>query len=50
MKIGFTSVTFRNYSISQIVSLAVKCKIDGIEWGGDVQVPAGDIKGANNVF
>lgn len=42
LKTGLTSVTFRQKSLEEIVSLAVEAKLDGIEWGGDIHVPAGD--------
>lgn len=43
---GLTSVTFRNKSCDEIISLAVDNRLDGIEWGGDVHVPAGDVETA----
>ncbi len=42
MKTGMTSVTFRNKSAEEIVCLTHKAGLTGIEWGGDVHVPAGD--------
>ena len=39
---GLTSVTFRHLSPSEIIRLAQKANMDGIEWGGDIHVPAGD--------
>ncbi|MFV0503834.1 MAG: sugar phosphate isomerase/epimerase family protein [Lachnospirales bacterium] len=36
--IGFTTVTFRNKSIEEIIDIAKKADVDGIEWGGDVHV------------
>ena len=45
-KTGVTSVTFRNKSISEIVRLAQRAGLDGIEWGGDVHVPPGDVSAA----
>ena len=42
MKTGMTSVTFRNKSAEEIVRLTQKAGLTGIEWGGDVHVPAGD--------
>ena len=39
---GLTSVTFRGLKAEAIVKLAEKAGIDGIEWGGDIHVPAGD--------
>ena len=43
MKTGLVSVSFRKLSAGVIVDLAVKCGLDGIEWGGDLHVPPGDI-------
>jgi 3-dehydroshikimate dehydratase len=40
------SVTFRRYSVDEIIASAVRAGLDGIEWGGDIHVPHGDIKQA----
>jgi sugar phosphate isomerase/epimerase len=40
---GLTSVTFRSLTAERIISLAKKAGLDGIEWGGDIHVPPGDI-------
>lgn len=45
-KKGLTSVTFRGCSATEIVLLAEKARLDGIEWGGDVHVPSGDFRTA----
>ena len=42
MKTGLTSVTFRQKTPEEIIRLAAEAGLDGIEWGGDVHVPAGD--------
>ncbi|MGI5958007.1 MAG: NAD(P)-dependent oxidoreductase [Massiliimalia sp.] len=42
MKIGVTSVTFRQMDVDQIIELARQSGLDGIEWGGDVHVIPGD--------
>lgn len=42
LKTGVCSVTFRGLSVSQVVELACKAGLDGIEWGGDTHVPAGN--------
>lgn len=39
---GLTSVTFRDLSVEEIVDLAAKAGLHGIEWGGDIHVPHGD--------
>lgn len=46
---GLTSVTFRHLSPSEIIRLAQKANMDGIEWGGDIHVPAGDTSTAKIV-
>ncbi len=40
--IGLTSISFRSFTRKEIVSLAKEAGLDGIEWGSDVHVPAGD--------
>ncbi|MFI3170482.1 MAG: TIM barrel protein [Faecalibacterium sp.] len=40
---GLTSISYRPHSVEEIIALAVKCGLTGIEWGGDVHVPAGDV-------
>lgn len=39
MKSGMTSVTFRNKTIKDIVSITKNSGLDVIEWGGDVHCP-----------
>ncbi|MDI4646622.1 sugar phosphate isomerase/epimerase family protein [Cohnella hashimotonis] len=46
---GLVSVTFRSLSPEEIVSLAAQAGLDGIEWGGDVHVPPGDLRLAGQV-
>ncbi|WP_127588405.1 sugar phosphate isomerase/epimerase family protein [Paenibacillus koleovorans] len=46
---GLLSVTFRKLSAEQIVSLVVEAGLDGIEWGGDIHVPPGDVETAKAV-
>ncbi len=46
---GLTSVTFRQLKAEDIVELAAAAGIDGIEWGGDIHVPAGDREAARQV-
>ncbi len=43
-----TSVTFRKKSPTEIVRLTREAGLDGIEWGGDVHVPAGDLSAARS--
>ena len=40
---GLVSVTFRKLTVEHIIRLAVEAKLEGIEWGGDIHVPHGDI-------
>jgi len=50
MKTGLVSITFRKLSPAQIVKLAAEAKLDGIEWGGDVHVPHGNLATAREVL
>lgn len=47
IRTGLTSVTFRKKTVDEIVDLARQAHLDGIEWGGDIHVPAGDIQAAH---
>ncbi len=42
-KTGITSISFRGYSVEDIIAAAAAAGLDGIEWGSDVHVPAGDV-------
>ena len=44
IKSGLVSITFRELNPLEIIRLVSKAGLDGIEWGGDVHVPHGDIK------
>lgn len=46
---GLVSVTLRRMDPAGIVALAKRCGLRGIEWGGDVHVPPGDLGRANEV-
>lgn len=48
MNKGLVSVTFRSKSRGEIVSLAVRAGLSEIEWGGDIHVPHGDIRAAED--
>lgn len=48
-KTGLCSVTFRSLSVEEVIGLAVTVGLDGIEWGGDVHVPAGNFEQASAV-
>ena len=49
LRSGLTSISFRQLSVDAIIALAVEAKLDGIEWGGDVHVPHGDVALAKEV-
>jgi len=46
---GLVSVTFRGLPLREIVALAAQARLAGIEWGGDIHVPHGDLAGAREV-
>ena len=49
LNIGLTSVTFRNLTPSEIIAYCKKNKINWIEWGSDVHIPAGDCLNATKI-
>jgi len=48
-KPGLISITFRPLSPEQIIELSVRAGLQAIEWGGDIHVPHGDVKRAEEV-
>jgi sugar phosphate isomerase/epimerase len=46
---GLVSVTFRDLEPRSIVDLVKEAGLDGIEWGGDIHVPHGDLRTAREV-
>jgi sugar phosphate isomerase/epimerase len=46
---ALVSITFRKLSPAEIVGLVKQAGLDGIEWGGDVHVPHGDVARAREV-
>lgn len=46
---GLLSVTFRKLSPEEIIALVKQAGISGIEWGGDIHVPHGDVARATQV-
>jgi sugar phosphate isomerase/epimerase len=46
---GLCSITFRQRSPEEIIALCQKAGIEGIEWGGDVHVPPGDVETAQSI-
>ncbi len=49
LKTGLCSITFRHLSVDEIIKLVRKASLDGIEWGGDIHVPHGDLKTGREV-
>jgi 3-dehydroshikimate dehydratase len=49
MRPGLVSVTFRLLPPEQIVQMVSRAGLAGIEWGGDVHVPHGDLARARDV-
>lgn len=49
IKTGLVSVTFRQLSAEEVIQTAKTAGLQGIEWGGDVHVPAGDVERAKQV-
>ena len=47
---GLLSVTFRKLQPGDIIALVSQAGLQGIEWGGDIHVPHGDLKRACDVF
>jgi 3-dehydroshikimate dehydratase len=46
---GLVSVTFRQLTPAEIVALVRRAGLKGIEWGGDIHVPHGDLTRAREV-
>lgn len=46
---GLVSVTFRQLPSEAVVDLACQAGLSGIEWGGDIHVPHGDLAQARRV-
>lgn len=49
IKTGLVSITFRKLTVEGIIDASVKAGIEGIEWGGDIHVPHGNIQKAEEV-
>lgn len=49
MQGGLVSISFRNLSVMEILELVGRSGLTGIEWGGDVHVPHGDVLLARQV-
>lgn len=46
---GLVSITFRKLTPAEVAALVKKAGLKGIEWGGDVHVPHGDLARAREV-
>jgi 3-dehydroshikimate dehydratase len=46
---GLVSVTLRKLSTQEIINLCVTAKLQGIEWGGDIHAPHGEIERAREI-
>ncbi len=49
LRSGLVSITCRKLTPQEVVSLCARAGVRGIEWGGDVHVPAGDVALAREV-
>ena len=49
MLTGVASVSFRKNSVEEIIRAAKAAGLQGIEWGSDIHVPAGDVSRARDV-
>lgn len=49
MKPGLVSITFRQLSPEEVIEAARTAGLEGIEWGGDVHVPHGQVAVARDV-
>lgn len=50
IKPGLVSITFRQLSPHEVIALAARAGLAGIEWGGDIHVPHGDTARARLVL
>ncbi|MEM1108187.1 MAG: TIM barrel protein [Planctomycetota bacterium] len=46
---GLVSITFRQFAVEEVCRLAADCGLEGIEWGADIHVPAGQLDIAAHV-
>lgn len=49
IKTGLVSITFRQLTVEKIIELVSEAGLDGIEWGGDIHVPHGNLQKAREV-
>lgn len=48
-KLGLVSISFRSQSVEELIRMVAQAGLDGIEWGGDVHAPHGDLDTARKV-
>lgn len=46
---GLVSITFRHLAPREVLEWAVRAGLEGVEWGGDLHVPHGDLAAAREV-
>ena len=46
---GLVSISFRRYSVDEIIAACREAGLEWIEWGSDVHVPAGNLTVADEV-
>ncbi len=49
LRSGLVSISFRKLSVEQIVEMVAQAGLEGIEWGGDIHAPHGDLARAKEV-
>lgn len=49
LRSGLVSITLRQQPVAVVIDTVVNARLQGIEWGGDVHVPHGDLKTAEAV-
>jgi len=49
MKTALCSISFRKSSVDEVIEMTKAAGLDGIEWGGDVHVPPGELELAREV-
>lgn len=40
--LGLCSITFRDKTVDEVITLVKKADLDAIEWGSDIHVPGDD--------
>jgi len=50
LRSGLCSITHRKLSVDEVIAVTCKCGLAGIEWGGDVHVPHGEVELAETVL